>query len=157
MKAIGIRLVKLIVAQTNHSAYIIIFTKVYYCPNFFTDIISLNILQGKGIFFNSLYNTINFIKDQAEIAYTPYINGLNMFILVDNPTEVPFTIALATAQSCLYKKGMLAKATIETQYKRLQHLLPDQIYLFTKSIKGIIVTKDKPFYCKDCYLKKAKK
>jgi len=37
-----------------------------------------------------------------------------MFILVDNPAEVPFTIALATAQSRLYKKGVLAKATIET-------------------------------------------
>jgi len=37
-----------------------------------------------------------------------------MFILVDNPTEVPFAIALATIQSRLYKKGMLTKATIET-------------------------------------------
>jgi len=37
-----------------------------------------------------------------------------MFILVDNPTEVPFIMALATAQSRLYKKGVLAKAIIET-------------------------------------------
>ena len=44
IKAIAIRLVKLIVAQTNHSAYIIIFTKVYYYPNFFINIISLSIL-----------------------------------------------------------------------------------------------------------------
>ena len=49
-----------------------------------------------------------------EIAYTLYINGLNIFILVDNPIEVPFIMALATAQSRLYKKGVLAKATIET-------------------------------------------
>ena len=42
-----------------------------------------------------------------------------MFILVDNPMEVPFIIALATARSRLYKKGVLAKATIETWYKRL--------------------------------------
>jgi hypothetical protein len=63
IKAIGVRLVKLIVAQTNHSAYIITFTKVYYYPNFFTNIISLSILRGKGAFFNGLYNIINFIKD----------------------------------------------------------------------------------------------
>jgi len=37
-----------------------------------------------------------------------------MFILVDNPIEVPFAIALATAQLRLYKKGVLIKATIET-------------------------------------------
>jgi hypothetical protein len=43
-----------------------------------------------------------------------YINGLNIFILVDNPTEVPFVMALATTQLCLYKKGVLAKAIIKT-------------------------------------------
>ena len=37
-----------------------------------------------------------------------------MFILVDNPTEAPFIIALATTQLCLYEKGVLTKATIET-------------------------------------------
>jgi hypothetical protein len=114
MKAIGIRLVKLTVARTNYSAYIITFTEVYYCPNFFINIVSLNILQGKGAFFNGLYNIINFVKDRAEIAYIPCINGLNMFILVDNPIEVPFAMALATTRSRLYKKGVLAKATIET-------------------------------------------
>ena len=87
---------------------------MYHCPNFFINIISLNILWGKGAFFNSLYNIINFIKNQVEIAYTLYINRLNLFILVDNPIEVPFAIALATAQLHLYKKGVLAKATIET-------------------------------------------
>jgi hypothetical protein len=87
---------------------------VYYCPNFFTNIILLSILRGKGAFFNGLYNIINFIKDWVEIAYTLYINGLNIFILVDNPIEVPFAMALATIQLRLYKKGVLAKATIET-------------------------------------------
>ena len=98
---------------------------MYYCPDFFINIISLNILQRKGAFFDSLYNIINFVKDWAEIAYIPYINGLNIFILVNNPVEVPFTISLATIQSRLYKKGMLTKATIETWYKRLQHLPSD--------------------------------
>jgi len=37
-----------------------------------------------------------------------------MFILVDNPAEVPFVIALATTQLRLYKKGVLTKTTIET-------------------------------------------
>jgi hypothetical protein len=87
---------------------------VYYCPNFFINIISLSVLQKKGAFFNSLYNTINFIKNRAEIAYTLYINSLNLFILVNNPTEVLFIIALATTQLHLYEKGMLAKATIKT-------------------------------------------
>ena len=87
---------------------------MYYYPNFFINIISLNVLREKGVFFNGLYNTINFIKDWAEIAYILYINGLNLFILVDNPTEVPFAMALATVQSRLYKKGVLTKATIET-------------------------------------------
>ena len=66
-------------------------------------------------------------------------------------------MALATTRSRLYKKGVLAKATIEIQYKRLQHLPSDQIYLLTRSIKGIVVTKDKPFHYKDCHLGKAKK
>ena len=87
---------------------------MYYYSKFFTNIISLSILRGKGAFFNGLYNIINFIKDWAEIAYTLYINRLNTFILVDNPAEVPFVMALATTQSRLYKKGVLAKATIET-------------------------------------------
>jgi hypothetical protein len=85
----------------------------------------LSILQEKGAFFNGLYNIINFIKDWVEIAYTLYINGLNIFILVDNPIEVPFAIALATVQSRLYKKGVLTKATIETWHKRLQYLPPN--------------------------------
>jgi len=71
-------------------------------------------MQGKGAFFNSLHNIINFIKDWAQIAYILYINGLDLFILVDNPTEVPFIIALATAQLRLYKKDVLTKATIKT-------------------------------------------
>ena len=96
IKAIGVGLVELIVARTDHLAYIIIFTKVYHYPNFFINIVSLSILQGKGAFFNGLYNTINLIKDWAEIAYVLCINGLNIFILVDNPVEVPFAIALAT-------------------------------------------------------------
>ncbi len=44
IKAISVRLVELIVTQTNYLAYIIIFTKVYYYPNFFINIISLSIL-----------------------------------------------------------------------------------------------------------------
>ena len=56
---------------------------------------------------------INFVKDRVEIAYTLCINGLNTFILVDNPAEVPFIMALATTQLYLYKKGVLTKATIE--------------------------------------------
>ena len=52
--------------------------------------------KGKGAFFNGLYNIINLIKNWAEIAYVLYINGLDIFILVDNPIEVPFAIALAT-------------------------------------------------------------
>ena len=63
METISIRLVKLTVAWTDYLAYTIIFTEVYHCPDFFINIISLSILQGKGAFFNSLYNTINFIKD----------------------------------------------------------------------------------------------
>ena len=66
-------------------------------------------------------------------------------------------MALATARSRLYKKGVLTKATIETWYKRLQHLSPNQIRLLTRSIKGIVVTKNKPFHYKDCHLGKAKK
>ena len=87
---------------------------MYYCPDFFINIILLSILRGKGAFFNSFYNIINFIKNWVKIAYTLYINEFNLFILVDNPIEVPFAIALATIQLYLYKKGVLAKATMET-------------------------------------------
>jgi len=38
-----------------------------------------------GALFNGLYNIINFIKYRTEIAYILYINGLNLFILLDNP------------------------------------------------------------------------
>src|SRR6266700_2378082 len=93
MKAIGVKLVELIVAQIDQSAYTIIFTEVYYCPNFFTNIVLLSVLQGKGAFFNGLYNIINFVKDRAEIAYVLSINGLNFFILAHNPAKV---MALAT-------------------------------------------------------------
>ena len=96
MEAISIRLVELIIARTDYLAYTITFIKVYYCPNFFTNVVLLSILWGKGVFFNSLYNIINFVKNWAEIAYTLCINRLNLFILVDNPVEVPFIIALAT-------------------------------------------------------------
>jgi len=130
---------------------------VYYCPDFFTNVVSLNILRGKGAFFNGLHNTINFVKDRAEIAYVPCVNGLNTFILVDNPTEVPFAMALATARSRLYEKGVLAKATMETWHKRLQHLPSNQIRQLARSTKGIVVTEDKPFHCEDCHLGKAKK
>jgi len=87
IKAIGVRLVELTVTQTNHLAHIIIFTKVYHCPNFFTNIVLLSVLRGKGAFFDGLHNTVNFVKDKAEIAYVPCINGLNSFILLDNPEQ----------------------------------------------------------------------
>jgi len=44
IKAIGVRLVKLIITQTDYLAYTIIFTSIYYCPNFFINIVLLNIL-----------------------------------------------------------------------------------------------------------------
>ena len=84
-EAIGVGSVKLTVARTDHSAYIIIFTKVYYCPDFLTNVILLRVLQGKGAYFNDLRNIINFVKNRAEVAYIPCINGLNSFILLDNP------------------------------------------------------------------------
>ena len=96
MKIINIKLVKLTVTQTNYLVYTIIFTKVYYCPDFFINIILFSVLWRKEAFFNSLYNIINFIKDQAEIVYILCINGLNIFILVNNPVEVSFIIALVT-------------------------------------------------------------
>ena len=157
MKAIGVGSVELTVARTDHSAYTITFTEVYHCPDFFTNVVSLNILRRKGAFFNGLHNTINFVKDRAEIAYVPCINGLNTFILVDNPAEVPFAMALATARSRLYEKGVLAKATMETWHKRLQHLPPDRIRLLARGMKGIVVTEDRPFHCEDCHFGKAKK
>ena len=157
MKAIGVGSVELTVARTDYSAYTITFTEVYHCPDFFTNVVSLSVLRRKGAFFDGLHNTINFVKDRAEIAYTPCINGLNTFILVDNPAEVPFAMALATARSRLYEKGVLAKATMETWHKRLQHLPPDQIRQLARSMKGIVVTEDKPFHCEDCHLGKAKK
>ena len=70
---------------------------MYHCPDFFTNVVLLSVLWGKGAFFDGLHNTINFVKNQAEIAYILYINGLNMFILVDNPAEIPFAMALITA------------------------------------------------------------
>ena len=93
MKAIGVGSVELTVARTDHSTHTIILTKVYHCPDFFTNVVSLSVLRGKGAFFNGLHNTINFIKNRAEVAYIPYINSINSFILVDNSAEV---IALAT-------------------------------------------------------------
>jgi hypothetical protein len=96
IKAITIKLVKLTVARTDHSAYTIIFTKVYYCPNFFTNVVSLSVLRGKGAFFNSLHNTINFVKNQAEVAYIPCINGLNSFILLDDPVRLRLIEELPT-------------------------------------------------------------
>ena len=86
-EAISIRSVKLTVTRTNHSAHTITFTKVYHCPSFLTNIISLKALQGKGAYFNNLRNTINFVKNRAEVAYIPCINGLNSFILLDDPVR----------------------------------------------------------------------
>jgi len=57
---------------------------VYYCPDFLTNVISLRVLRGKGAYFNDLRNTINFVKNRAEVAYIPCINGLNSFILLDD-------------------------------------------------------------------------
>ena len=87
IKAIAVRSVELTVAQTDHSAHTITFTKVYHCPDFFTNVISLSVLRRKGAFFNGLRNTINFVKNRAEIAYIPCINGLNSFILLDDPVR----------------------------------------------------------------------
>jgi hypothetical protein len=101
MEAIGIRSVKLTVTWTDYSAHTIIFTEVYHCPDFFTNIISLSVLWGKGAFFNGLRNMINFVKDQAEIAYIPCINGLNSFILLDNPARLRLIEELPTQDTVL--------------------------------------------------------
>jgi hypothetical protein len=62
MEAIGVGLVEFIVAWTDHSAHTITFTEVYHCPNFFTNIVSLSILQKKGAFFDGLHNILNLVK-----------------------------------------------------------------------------------------------
>ena len=105
MEAIGVGSVKLTVARTDHSAHTITFTEVYYCPDFFTNVVSLSVLRGKGAFFNGLHNTINFIKNQAEVAYVPCINGLNSFILLDDSArprlikELPTDTILEVSQA----------------------------------------------------------
>ena len=58
---------------------------MYYCPNFFINTILLRVLQGKGAYFNNLYNIINFIKNRVEVVYILYINGFNLFILLNDP------------------------------------------------------------------------
>ena len=89
-EAIGIGSVELIVARTDHLAHIITFTEVYHCPGFLMNVISLKALRGKGAYFNDLRNTINFVKNRAEVAYIPCINGLNLFILLDDPVRLRF-------------------------------------------------------------------
>jgi hypothetical protein len=74
---------------------------VYYYLSFFTNIVSLSILWGKGTFFNSLHNIINFIKNQAEVAYIPYINGLNLFVLLNNPKQLYLYKELPTKDTVL--------------------------------------------------------
>ena len=101
IKAINIGSVKFIVAQTDYLAYIITFTEVYHCPDFFTNVVSLSILRRKGAFFNGLHNTINFIKNQAEIAYVSCINDLNLFILLDNPEQPHLYKELPTKDTVL--------------------------------------------------------
>jgi len=44
MEAISVGSVELIVARTNHLVHIIMFTEVYYYPNFFTNVVSLSVL-----------------------------------------------------------------------------------------------------------------
>ena len=61
----------------------------------------LSVLWGKGAFFNGLYNTINFIKNWAEVAYTLCINGLNSFILLDNPIQLRLIKELPTKNTIL--------------------------------------------------------
>ena len=117
IKAISIRSVELIVTQTDHSAHTITFTKVYHCPDFFTNVISLSVLRRKGTFFNGLRNTINFVKNQAEVAYIPCINGLNSFILLDDPVrprlieELPTKDAVPEVSQALQEEDEVSKAS----------------------------------------------
>ena len=101
IKAIAVGSVELTVARTDHSAHTITFTKVYHCPDFFTNVVSLSVLRRKGAFFNGLHNTINFVKDRAEIAYIPCINGLNSFILLDDPVRPCLIEELLTKDAVL--------------------------------------------------------
>ena len=57
------------------------------------------VLWGKGAFFNDLYNIINFIKNRVEVVYILYINGLNLFILLDNPTRLRLIKELLTKKT----------------------------------------------------------
>ena len=90
---------------------------MYHCPNFFTNIISLSVLRRKGAFFNGLRNTINFVKNRAEVAYIPCINGLNSFILLDDPVrprlieELPTKDAVPEVSQALQKEDEVSKAS----------------------------------------------
>ncbi len=110
-EAIGVGSVKLTVARTDHSARTITFTEVYHCPDFFTNAISLSILRGKGAYFNDVHNIINFIKNWVEIAYIPCINGLNSFILLDNPARPRLIEELPTKDTVLE----VSRASQETE------------------------------------------
>ena len=101
IEAIDIKLVELTVAWTDYLAYIITFTKVYYCSGFFINIILLKVLRGKNTYFNDLYNIINFIKNRVEVAFILYINGLNLFILLDDPIQLYLIKELPTKDTIL--------------------------------------------------------
>ena len=115
MKAIGVGSVELTVTRTDHSVYTITFTEVYHCPDFFTNVVSLNILWRKGAFFDGLHNTINFVKNRVEIAYIPCINGLNLFILLDDPARLYLYKELLTNNTTLKVSWALQKENKASQ------------------------------------------
>jgi hypothetical protein len=63
-----------------------------------------SVLRGKGAYFNDLRNTINFIKNRAEVAYIPYINCLNLFILLDNPVQPRLTVVFLSFANFLISR-----------------------------------------------------
>ena len=100
---------------------------MYYCPDFFINIISLSVLQKKSAFFNSLCNTINFVKNRVEVAYIPCINGFNSFILLDNPVrpclikELPIKDAVLEVSQAL-QEGYKTSQTLQEENKATQAL-----------------------------------
>ena len=101
-----------------------------YISNFATNLISISILENKGLYFFPLKRCLTNSNQKPRFFF---IRNGSYYILEDNSNNLP--IAALAAKIALLKSG-----TLFEQHQLLAHAGGNAIYYLTKAVKGVEVT-----------------
>ncbi|KAF2726492.1 hypothetical protein EJ04DRAFT_571221 [Polyplosphaeria fusca] len=144
--------IQLCIALADGSTSNIQFTKVLYCPSLCLSIISPGQVRPKGLYYHGLYQKIQRIEDDIEVAYVLKINGTLIFLKCTDKVQAAWLLAYVNAHSPQdVQPSQEQEITLQEAHKLWGHTNLDNVKQLLKTVDGLKLKNTKKFNCNTCY------